>query len=373
MIYLNFKQIADEFYQATNLSIFIFDSNNKNIYTAKKTIAPALPKDLEQKLLSKIDSDITISTFSNIGSIASFKTSNAAFIIWATSNAISGNGTYDDRVPLIDFNTFKSQLSLLFIALTQTMPEFTKNQMDLTDYDVIDRPNQRLESFSDHKPSHNGYLSEQQMLLGVEHGNLKEFNENYIKFMDQGNFGVLATSDLRSKKNITVAATTLFTRAAIRGGMFTENAYGLSDECIKKTELKQNITNIYEYTRTIGERFVKNVAQIKRQNIPSIIYRAQEYIYDNLATVKDTSEIAKNVGCSKSYLMHLFKETTGISVIEFLTAQKILSAKQLLLFTESPINEIADLLGYSDQSQLSRTFKKSTGLSPLEFRKSQHL
>ncbi|MBL3530923.1 helix-turn-helix transcriptional regulator [Companilactobacillus zhachilii] len=370
---MDFNKIATDFHNATNLSIFIFDSHNKSTFTSKMTVAPNLPSDLESNLLKNSVNKITISIFSKIGAIASFNLNGSKFIIWATSNAITGNGKYDDKIPLIDFNTFKSQLTLFYLALTQSEPTFSTNQVDLTDYDIIDRPNQQLESFSEHKPSHNGYLAEQRMLLGVEHGNINEFNSNYVTFMDQGNFGILAPDDLRSKKNITVAATTLFTRAAIRGGMFAEDAYNLSDECIKKTEAKRNITNIYEYTRTIGERFVKNVAQIKRQNIPSIIYRAQEYIYDNLATVQNIDEIAQSVGCSKSYLMHLFKDTTGISVIEFLTIQKMLSAKQLLLFTQLPINEIATLVGYKNQSQLSRTFKKMTGISPLGFRKNQHI
>lgn len=370
---MNVKDITADFNQATNLSIFIFNLQNKATYVAKMAVAPMIPDELKNKLLHNISDEITISIFSRIGSIATFQLNDSKFIIWATSNAIAGNGKYDDKVPLIDFNTFKAQLNLFYLALTQTQAAFSANQLDLTDYDVIDRPNQQLESFNEHKPSHNGYLAEQKMLLGVEHGNLKEFNANYVTFMNRGNFGILASDDLRSKKNITVAATTLFTRAAVRGGMFAEDAYNLSDECIKKTEAKRNITNIYEYTRTIGERFVKNVAQIKRQNIPSIIYRAQEYIFDNLATVKNIDEIALNVGCSKSYLMHLFKKTTGISVIEFLTVQKILSAKQMLLFTQLPISEIATLLGYKNQSQLSRTFKQATGLSPLGFRKSQHI
>ncbi|KRN99957.1 helix-turn-helix domain-containing protein [Companilactobacillus kimchiensis] len=370
---MDIKKIISYFYQATSLSIFVFDNNKSTILINKKAIMPSLPEKLKSKLLAEITDKIAISTFSRIGSIATFNFQGNNFIVWTTTAAISGNGNYEDKIALTDFNTFKSQLSLLYMALSQNEPNFANNEIDLTDYDILDRSNQQSAFLNEHKPSHNGYLAEQQMLLGVEHGNLLEFNNNYVNFMDQGNFGILASSDLRSKKNITVAATTLFTRAAIRGGMFAESAYDLSDECIKKTELRRDITNIYEYTRTIGERFVKNVAQVKRQNIPSIIYQAQEYIYDNLATVKNTEEISAAIGCSKSYLMHLFKETTGVSVLNFLTAQRILSAKQLLLFTQLPISEIATSIGYSDQSQLSRTFKSVTGLSPLQFRKNQHI
>lgn len=370
---MKITDVAKSFFEATNLSTFVFNSQDQAIATFKMPIAPQLPTKLANKLLMNISQKISIHMFLRIGSIATFQIDHHKVVVWATSNMISGNGKYDDKVPLIDFHTFEAQLTLFYLSLTQSTPKFTESQLSLSDFDIIDRPNQEFESFNIHKPSHNGYLAEQQMLLGVEHGNLKEFNNNYVQFMDKGNFGILATSDLRSKKNITVAATTLFTRAAIRGGMYAENAYDLSDECIKKTELKQNITNIYEYTRTIGERFVKNVAQIKRKNIPFLIYRTQEYIYDNLATVKNIDEIAQEMGCSKSYLIHLFKRTTGVSIIEFLTSQRILSAKQLLLFTELSVYEIANTLGYNGTSQFSRTFKNATGISPSQFKKNQNL
>ncbi|WP_119317510.1 helix-turn-helix domain-containing protein [Companilactobacillus formosensis] len=370
---MEIEKISQWFHEATNLSIFLYDDSNHLSKVFKMTVAPNLSEQLSNKILKNINSKININLFAQIGTIASFKLEETKILIWATSTAISGNGAYADKVPLTDFNTFQAQLKIFYFALTKSEPTFTQQQLDLNDYGLLDRPNQRLESFSDNKPSHNGYLAEQLMLMGVEHGNLKEFNKNYIAFMDKGNFGILASSDLRSKKNITVAATTLFTRAAIRGGMYAESAYELSDECIKKTETKQNITNIYEYTRTIGERFVKNVALVKRNNIPSLVYRAQEYIYDNLTIVKNVDEIAQFVGSSKSYLMHLFKKTTGISIIEFLTSQKILSAKQLLLFTQLPIREISDTLGYENPSQLSRVFKSKTGQTPSQFRKNQNL
>ncbi|GAB5058046.1 hypothetical protein COSHB9_24360 [Companilactobacillus alimentarius] len=366
---MKITDVAKSFFEATNLSTFVFNSQDQAIATFKMPIAPQLPTKLANKLLMNISQKISIHMFLRIGSIATFQIDHHKVVVWATSNMISGNGKYDDKVPLIDFHTFEAQLTLFYLSLTQSTPKFTESQLSLSDFDIIDRPNQEFESFNIHKPSHNGYLAEQQMLLGVEHGNLKEFNNNYVQFMDKGNFGILATSDLRSKKNITVAATTLFTR----GGMYAENAYDLSDECIKKTELKQNITNIYEYTRTIGERFVKNVAQIKRKNIPFLIYRTQEYIYDNLATVKNIDEIAQEMGCSKSYLIHLFKRTTGVSIIEFLTSQRILSAKQLLLFTQLSVYEIANTLGYNGTSQFSRTFKNATGISPSQFKKNQNL
>lgn len=367
------SSLLQPFFEATHLATFIFDTQATLIQSAKNTVVSSLPHPFIAKLVKTAQSQITLINLPQNGTVAYFQHDQQIFVIWATAIAINGNGVYEDRIPLTDFRQFKAQVTLFYLALTQATPTFTEQQIDLADYGILDHTDQEKQRYREHTPSHSGYLAEQQMLLGVEHGNLSEFNANYVEFMNQGNFGVLAASDLRSKKNITVAATTLFTRAAIRGGMFAESAYDLSDECIKKTEQRNSITNIYEYTRTIGERFVRNVARVKRQNIPSLVYQAQEYIYDHLASIKTTSQIAEHVGCSTSYLMHLFKETTGVSVNQFLTAQRIMAAKQQLIFTQNSISDIADALGYSNQAQLSRTFKQATGASPLQFRKQQRL
>lgn len=59
--------------------------------------------------------------------------------------------------------------------------------------------------------------------------------------------------------------------------------------------------------------------------------------------------------------------------MQFITEQRILSAKQLLIFTQEPISEIAATLGYPNQAQLAHIFKQNTGLTPTQFRKSQQL
>jgi len=79
---MNLKKIIDYFYQATGLSIFEFDDNNSLILTRKKAIMPELPAKLGQKLLVNITDKITISTFSRIGSIATFEFNNNKFIVW---------------------------------------------------------------------------------------------------------------------------------------------------------------------------------------------------------------------------------------------------------------------------------------------------
>lgn len=70
-----------------------------------------------------------------------------------------------------------------------------------------------------------------------------------------------------------------------------------------------------------------------------------------------------------SYLSHLFSEVEGITIEKYLINQKIEKIKELLVYDELSLNEIAFQLGYSSVAHLSAQFKKVTGLTPTHFKK----
>lgn len=355
------------FHEATGLNLVLCTLDGTATQWFKHPLIAPLREPALKAQAQHAQAKIRLTSMPEIGTVASFKLASHVVIIWAPTSAIHGNGAYEDKVPLVDYHQFQAAVKLFVYGLTDHMPESLEQTQAFSDYAMLDR----LPTVAKNPThaSHAGYLSEQAMLLGVEHGNLEEFNRNYQTFMHDGNFGDLASSDLRSKKNLTIAATTLFTRAAIRGGMFAEDAYTLSDKVIKESEKRAEITNVYEYTRTIGERFAMNVLRIKRNNLPAMIYATQEYIYDHLQAELSIATLAKHAGCSASYLMHLFKETTGNSITQFILNQRVTSAKQMLIFSQASIAEIAELLGYRDQAQFARAFKQATQETPSGYRR----
>lgn len=70
-----------------------------------------------------------------------------------------------------------------------------------------------------------------------------------------------------------------------------------------------------------------------------------------------------------SYLSHLFSDVEGITIEKYLINQKIEKIKELLVYDELSLNEIAYQLGYSSVAYLSAQFKKVTGLTPTHFKK----
>lgn len=69
-----------------------------------------------------------------------------------------------------------------------------------------------------------------------------------------------------------------------------------------------------------------------------------------------------------NYLSSLFSEVEGITIEKYHIAQKIERVKELLVYNELSLSEIANLLHYSSVAYLSNQFKKVTGLSPSHFK-----
>ncbi len=69
-----------------------------------------------------------------------------------------------------------------------------------------------------------------------------------------------------------------------------------------------------------------------------------------------------------SYLSKLFSEVEGTTIEQFIIKQKIEKVKELMVYDELSLNEIASRLGYSSSAHLSAQFKKVTGLPPSHFK-----
>jgi len=82
--------------------------------------------------------------------------------------------------------------------------------------------------------------------------------------------------------------------------------------------------------------------------------------------------ISKKLGYDYNYLAHVFSETKGITIQQFIILNKIEKAKELILYDELSLKEIAYKLNYSSVAHLSNQFKKICGLTPSYFKEMAH-
>ncbi len=103
------------------------------------------------------------------------------------------------------------------------------------------------------------------------------------------------------------------------------------------------------------------------------VRREAERIASNFTQEADLDAAATRCNLSRTRFSHLFKEVIGISPLRMQTNMRLDHARDLLLYTELSVKEVAESCGYADQLYFSRIFKESTGISPSEYKKYKDL
>lgn len=88
------------------------------------------------------------------------------------------------------------------------------------------------------------------------------------------------------------------------------------------------------------------------------------YINDSLERDISLTELAAVAGMSPSYLLKMFKQSTGLPPHQYLIRCRVEQARQLLLGGELSISEVAATVGFCDQSRLTRQMKRVLGVTP---------
>ena len=104
------------------------------------------------------------------------------------------------------------------------------------------------------------------------------------------------------------------------------------------------------------------VEQIKR-SIIELVHQENNELKVNLSDF-----LVEQCHHDYSFLSKLFPEVCGITIEKYFIHQKIERVKELLVYDELSLGEIAALLNYSSVAHLSAQFKKVTGLTPSHFR-----
>lgn len=88
-----------------------------------------------------------------------------------------------------------------------------------------------------------------------------------------------------------------------------------------------------------------------------------------ICSIKTSSYLSNYLNYNYTYLANVFSEETGICLRNFIIAHKIEKAKEMLIYEDLTVTEIAWKLNYCSVAHLSNQFNKVTGLSPSQFKK----
>lgn len=104
------------------------------------------------------------------------------------------------------------------------------------------------------------------------------------------------------------------------------------------------------------------------EKIKNVIIENIHYTEDELL-VNFSVYLSEKLNYDYNYLSNLFSETMGTTIEHFIIVHKIERVKELLVYDELSLTEIAWKMHYSSVAHLSNQFKKITGLTPSHFKK----
>ncbi len=103
------------------------------------------------------------------------------------------------------------------------------------------------------------------------------------------------------------------------------------------------------------------------EKIKSVVVEMVHYA-DELPKTNFSDYLSAKLNHDYTYMANLFSEVQGTTIEQFIIAHKIERIKELIIYDELNITEIAFKMNYSSVAHLSNQFKKVTGLSPSHFK-----
>ena len=104
------------------------------------------------------------------------------------------------------------------------------------------------------------------------------------------------------------------------------------------------------------------------EKIKNVIIEMVHYA-DELPKTNFSDYLSEKLNYDYTYLANLFSEVQGTTIEKFIISHKIERVKELIIYDELNLTEIAWKMHYSSVAHLSNQFKKITGLTPSHFKK----
>ena len=194
--------------------------------------------------------------------------------------------------------------------------------------------------------------------------------EESQRMMRANNHGHLSDDPVRDMKYLFVANITITTRFAIEGGMNSETAYNSSDLYICRMDKCNTVEEVLDLHREMFSYFTHRMAGIKKEAVYSRpVLQCMDLISQNLHLPIRTTFLAEQVGLNQSYLSTLFKRETGIAISDYIMAERIETAKNMLRYSDYSASQISEILSFSSQSHFIKSFRKYEGMTPGDYRR----
>lgn len=184
-----------------------------------------------------------------------------------------------------------------------------------------------------------------------------------------GGMRKLSENPVRDGKYHFMIIATFLAEICMDDGLSHDEAYMIADIYSRKADSAVSCDDLQILLEDMCLDYARRIGEIKKENIISVhVRKCIEHIYEDLSADLSTKGLADLTNLNVSYLCKLFKQETGQTIKDYVTAAKMDTAQNLLKYSDLSCSEIATSLGYCSQSAFTYAFRQFTGTTPGKYR-----
>ena len=122
----------------------------------------------------------------------------------------------------------------------------------------------------------------------------------------------------------------------------------------------------------IAEYLYSNDISEEISSVNPLIANILSYINQNIGNEISLDNISKHLNISKYHLCRIFKENTGLTIIDYVNRKRIVTAEKLIGLNRFSFTEIATRVGFNNLTYFEKVFKNITGTNPGDYKKKNY-
>ena len=131
--------------------------------------------------------------------------------------------------------------------------------------------------------------------------------------------------------------------------------------------LEQIMVLAYRCFTAKTEKVTRYAAPKWPRSAGGTVYSVMRYIEDHIFELKSIQTIADDLGYTHTYLSHMFKDKTGMTLQRYIANKKMEKALEILKYGNAPIHRVADMLQYETLQSFSKAFSRIMGYPPSHY------
>ncbi len=177
-----------------------------------------------------------------------------------------------------------------------------------------------------------------------------------------------SNADLHTIKSRVLELLVLLSRSAIAGGADIKQIFALNSNYIKQLSGFQNLERLSVWLTGVLNRYIGYVFDFSDAKHADVMHKVTAYVKTHYHEKITLADLSQQVYLSQPYLSKIFKEEMQCSFTAYVNSVRIEQSKHLLVDTSLSLVEVANAIGFDDQSYFTKVFKNTVGISPGRYR-----